>query len=247
MKFNWWPWAYCTIQHACCRAYHCVCACTNHPNGQSISSWPFAVKQLSGTNHQDFVSIRPPGIGTGPLSSTWKTFGSAKFYFFRSSDSSLKQISAGSAGRGTRVPPSLYWRNTPDLGGRVINLECLVYLFDLERVVVHLVHLVYLVYLDNLFNLVNLLFWLCSVVDRSDSKLSSNAACSRKFHISYPLIQYWVDWQLVILASWCHHPILNAQGNMQIYWRICDSKKDAGDGNRWWYINSAAMKWVISQ
>jgi hypothetical protein len=27
----------------------------------------------------------------------------------------------------------------------------------------------------------------------------------------------------------------------------CDSKKDAGDGNRWWYINSWAMKWATSQ
>ena len=27
----------------------------------------------------------------------------------------------------------------------------------------------------------------------------------------------------------------------------CDSKKDACDGNRWWYINSSAMKWATSQ
>jgi hypothetical protein len=27
----------------------------------------------------------------------------------------------------------------------------------------------------------------------------------------------------------------------------CDSKMDAGDGNRWWYINSTAMKWATSQ
>ena len=27
----------------------------------------------------------------------------------------------------------------------------------------------------------------------------------------------------------------------------CDSKKDAGDGNPWWYINSWAMKWATSQ
>ena len=27
----------------------------------------------------------------------------------------------------------------------------------------------------------------------------------------------------------------------------CDSKKDACDGNRWWYINSTAMKWATSQ
>ena len=25
----------------------------------------------------------------------------------------------------------------------------------------------------------------------------------------------------------------------------CDSKKDGGDGNRWWYINSTALKWAI--
>ncbi len=27
----------------------------------------------------------------------------------------------------------------------------------------------------------------------------------------------------------------------------CDSKKNAGDGNRWWYMNSTAMKWATSQ
>ncbi len=27
----------------------------------------------------------------------------------------------------------------------------------------------------------------------------------------------------------------------------CDSKKGAGDGNQWWYINSAALKWDTSQ
>jgi hypothetical protein len=27
----------------------------------------------------------------------------------------------------------------------------------------------------------------------------------------------------------------------------CDSKDGAGDGNRWWYINSNAMKWATSQ
>ena len=28
---------------------------------------------------------------------------------------------------------------------------------------------------------------------------------------------------------------------------ICDSKRGAGDGNRWWYINSTALKWTTSQ
>ena len=27
----------------------------------------------------------------------------------------------------------------------------------------------------------------------------------------------------------------------------CDTKRGAGDGSRWWYINSAAMKWATSQ
>ncbi len=27
----------------------------------------------------------------------------------------------------------------------------------------------------------------------------------------------------------------------------CNSKKDAGDGNQWWYINSWAMKWASCQ
>ena len=27
----------------------------------------------------------------------------------------------------------------------------------------------------------------------------------------------------------------------------CDTKLGAGDGSRWWYINSTAMKWATSQ
>ena len=27
----------------------------------------------------------------------------------------------------------------------------------------------------------------------------------------------------------------------------CDSKKDCGDSNQWWYINSTAFKWATSQ
>ncbi len=27
---------------------------------------------------------------------------------------------------------------------------------------------------------------------------------------------------------------------------ICDSKRGAGDGNQWWYINSTALKWATS-
>jgi hypothetical protein len=28
---------------------------------------------------------------------------------------------------------------------------------------------------------------------------------------------------------------------------ICDSKRGAGDGNLWWYINSTALRWATSQ
>ena len=38
---------------------------TMHPNEQRISSHPFAVKTLRGSNRQDFVFIRPPGISHG--------------------------------------------------------------------------------------------------------------------------------------------------------------------------------------
>ena len=38
---------------------------TKHPGEQRISSWPFAVKKLRGSNRQDFVFIRPPGISHG--------------------------------------------------------------------------------------------------------------------------------------------------------------------------------------
>ena len=38
---------------------------TKHPNEQRISCWPFAGKKLRGSNRQDFVFIRPPGISHG--------------------------------------------------------------------------------------------------------------------------------------------------------------------------------------
>ena len=38
---------------------------TKHPGEQRISSWPFAVKKLMGSNRQDFVFIRPIGISHG--------------------------------------------------------------------------------------------------------------------------------------------------------------------------------------
>jgi hypothetical protein len=36
-----------------------------HANEKRISCWPFAVKKLRGTNHQDFVFIHPPVISHG--------------------------------------------------------------------------------------------------------------------------------------------------------------------------------------
>jgi hypothetical protein len=51
-------WAYRSLQHT-------AIGHTKHPNEQRISSWPFAVKKLSGANRQDSVFIRPPGISHG--------------------------------------------------------------------------------------------------------------------------------------------------------------------------------------
>jgi hypothetical protein len=36
-----------------------------HPGEQRVSSWPFAVRKLRGSNRQVFVFIRPPGIARG--------------------------------------------------------------------------------------------------------------------------------------------------------------------------------------
>lgn len=38
---------------------------TKHPNEQRIACWPFVQKTLRGSNRQDFVFIRPPGISHG--------------------------------------------------------------------------------------------------------------------------------------------------------------------------------------
>jgi hypothetical protein len=76
------------------------------------------VKTLSSYDHQ--------GFRTGPLRSEWITFGSAKFCCC------FKLIRTQTlAGRGTRVPLSLCWRNIRELGGRVIQLDYLLYLLYL--------------------------------------------------------------------------------------------------------------------
>jgi hypothetical protein len=52
-----------------------------HPNEQRISSWPFALKNLRGANHQDLVySYARPESRMGPLSYEWIAFGSAKLF-----------------------------------------------------------------------------------------------------------------------------------------------------------------------
>jgi hypothetical protein len=116
---------------------------------QRIACWPFAVNKLRGSNRQDFVFIRPPVFQTGPLSSEWIVFGSARFY--SGSKWSRKRTWAG---KGTRE------MGTGEMG----------------------------------------------TIQFSMSKESSD--------------------------------FLGA---------ACDSKKDAGDGNQWWYINSWAMKWATCQ
>jgi hypothetical protein len=48
---------------------------TKHANEQRISCWPLAVKNLRGTNRQDFAFICPPGISHGAfelrVNNTW--------------------------------------------------------------------------------------------------------------------------------------------------------------------------------
>ena len=54
-----------------------------YPGEQRISCWPFAKKQLSGANRQDFVFVRPPGISKGAfqlrMDNVW--FGKVLFLF----------------------------------------------------------------------------------------------------------------------------------------------------------------------
>ena len=108
---------------------------TKHPHEQRISSWQFTGKNWGHPIVKTLSSYAHPAFHTGPFSSEWITFGSAKFCCcFRSS---RKQTSAG---RGTRVPSSPYWRNTLDLGERVNYLDHLEYLVSSDYFE-HLVHL----------------------------------------------------------------------------------------------------------
>ena len=135
----------------------------------------------------------------GPLRSEWITFGSAKFCCC------FKLIQTQTlAGRGTRVPLSLCWRNTRELGGRVIHLDYLLYLLYLcilllFRILTAL-SLLRILRLHRKFQdlyLVTLQRGWMTVTQ----KLSTSAACSRKVFMSSLSLQYWVGWHWCLSAT----------------------------------------------
>ncbi len=131
IKINRGLWQYFYLQYASYWAYKA-------PARAAHFFMAVSGKKMRASNRQDFVFISQPGISHGAfqlrMDNVWFCIESAKFCCcFRTSQ---KQISAG---RGTRVPSSLYWRNTLDLGELVNYLE---YLEDLvsSGLFEHLLH-----------------------------------------------------------------------------------------------------------
>ncbi len=159
-----------------------------------------------GRNRTHAVLTKLAGTPLSPCANLAKGAVTRSAKFFCCFRSSLKQTFAGrvtsvrsslkqtSAGRVTSVHSSLCWRNTPDRGWQVIDLEYLVIRLWMWST------------LSTLRSLSKLRKQ--NVLTLQRGKLSTNAACSHKFYMSYTLLKYWVDWHLclsVILAS-SHSP-----------------------------------------
>ncbi len=99
-----------------------------------------------------------------------------------------------------------------------------------------------------LFYLVYLLYFYCSLVGWM--RLKNNLLTTLQSQVLY-LLPSWEDWLLcpsVTLAP-SRSPCATRKPTIlaRLSAAICDSKRGTGDGNRWWYINSTALKWATSQ
>ena len=74
-------------------------------------------------------------------------------------------------------------------------------------------------------------------------KLSTSTAYGLKFFMSFQSLRL----ALVPVGDTGTIPFSMRKETCDFPGASRDSKKDACDGNRWWYINSTAMKWATSQ
>jgi hypothetical protein len=131
------------------------------------------------------------------------------------------------------VPLSQYWRSTLDLGDRV-NYEY--YLFSLE-------HLFYLNCIDCLVCLFAFAAWL----ELCDSKIIFERRMQSQVLYVVPITSILRRLALVPVGDTGTIPFTMRKESKDLPGASCDTKMGAGDGSRWWYINSVAMKWAKSQ
>jgi hypothetical protein len=169
---------------------------TKHANEQRISCWPFAVKTLRGTNSQDFAFIRPPEISHGAfelrMDNIWFCKVLLLFQVESRSDLGWKRHSCAFVSvlqeyTGPRRPG--------DSSRLLITLRTFTLLtLLLLSTVLRLLRILSIFY--RLIVLILQRGWITVT-----QKLSTNAACSHKFFMSYQLLQYWVDRHLCLSVT----------------------------------------------
>ncbi len=113
---NWRYWPYCYLQLSCNRAHNA------HKRAAYFLS-SICSEKIQGSNRQDCVFIRPPGISHGAYKLRMDNV-----KFFSCSRWSQQQTSAG---KSTHVRSSQLLRNTLDLSDQVFYLDYLGYLANL--------------------------------------------------------------------------------------------------------------------
>ena len=147
------------------------------------------------------------------------------------------------------MPLSLCWRNTRKLGGRVVYLDYLLYLYRL-------------IYLCILLSLRILTAFRLHRILRSHRKFQDlylvtlqggwmtvtpiiYERCIQSqvlYVIPVTSILGRLALRLVPVSDTCTIPFSMRKETCDFPGASCDSKKDACEGNQWWYINSTAMK-----
>ena len=102
-------------------------------------------------------------------------------------------------------------------------------------------HLLYLDYIDYL--VLPFADWL----DKCDSKIVFERRMQSQVLYVVPITSILGRLVLVTVGDTGTIPFNMRKESKDFEGASCDTKMGAGDGSRWWYINSAAMKWATSQ
>ena len=202
---------------------------TKHPNEQRISSWPFAVKKLRGSNRQDFVFIRPPGISHGAFELRMDNVWFCKVLLLFQIESKTE---LGWKKHSCAFVSVMEEYNGPKRPGILLSL---------------LIMFILLILVRSLIWLSLQLLYSAAWLDQCDSSIIYERRMQSQVLYVVPITSILGRLALVPVGDTGTIPFSMHKDTKDFPGASCDTKKDAGDGSRWWYINSWALKWATSQ